>query len=158
MQPEQLPLKDIHIPADIGWWPPAIGWWLLVILIPLAMALVYWLYQRMTRKTAIKTAQILLTDIKSNFGDDTGRQLRELSVLMRRVAISVVARQNVASLVGKDWLEFLDEKSTGTLFQQGIGQLLAEAPYSQYQPSAAEMSQLISLCEDWLKNCTKRKP
>ena len=65
MQPTQLPLKDIHLPEAIGWWPPAIGWWLLAVLIPLSIALLYWIYKRLTRKTAIKTAKKNLAAIKA---------------------------------------------------------------------------------------------
>ncbi|MBV1912177.1 MAG: DUF4381 domain-containing protein, partial [Cycloclasticus sp.] len=33
---EELPLRDIHLPDAITWWPPAIGWWLLLAVIIVA--------------------------------------------------------------------------------------------------------------------------
>jgi len=36
-------------------------------------------------------------------------------------------------------------------FSEGIGQLLADAPYRKTPPTELEVSQLIDLCEDWLK-------
>ena len=27
MDPTQLPLRDLHLPETIGWWPLAPGWW-----------------------------------------------------------------------------------------------------------------------------------
>jgi cbb3-type cytochrome oxidase subunit 3 len=66
MESGQLPLRDIHLPEAIGWWPPAIGWWLLAILIPLFMALMFWLYKRITRKTVVKAAKKLLLQIKND--------------------------------------------------------------------------------------------
>ena len=156
MPTTQLPLKDIHLPEAIGWWPPAIGWWLLAVLIPLLIVFLYWFYKRLTRKTAIKTAKKNLAAIKQNPALDNNQKLRELSMLIRRVAISVNPRTEVASLTGRQWLAFLDKSVTGAPFSEGCGQLLAEAPYRNTPPTELEISQLISLCEDWLKAQTKQ--
>ena len=155
MSTTQLPLKDIHLPETIGWWPPAIGWWLLAVLIPLSLAFLYWLYKRLTRKTAIKAAKKNLAAIKQNSSLDSNKKLHELSMLIRRVAISVNPRTEVASLTGRQWLAFLDKSVTGTPFSEGCGQLLATAPYRNTSPTELEVSQLISLCEHWLKVQTK---
>jgi len=76
-------------------------------------------------------------------------------MLVRRVAISVSPRAEAASLTGRQWLAFLDKSLTGAPFSDGCGQLLAEAPYRNTSPTELEISQLISLCEDWLKAQTK---
>jgi hypothetical protein len=160
MPTTQLPLKDIHLPKAIGWWPPAIGWWLLAVLIPILILFLYWLYKRLTRKTAINTAKKNLAAIKRNPALDNNTKLRELSMLIRRVAISVTPRTEVASLTGRQWLAFLDKSVTGAPFSEGSGQLLTTAPYRNTQPTELEISQLISLCEDWLNAQTlqaKRK-
>jgi hypothetical protein len=157
MQPTQLPLRDIHPPEAISWWPPAIGWWLLAVLIPLLIVFLYWFYKRLTRKTAINTAKKNLAAIKENPALDNSKKLRELSVLLRRVAISINPRTEVASLTGRQWLAFLDKSVTGEPFTEGCGQLLADAPYRNCSPTELEISQLISLFEDWLKAQTKYK-
>jgi cbb3-type cytochrome oxidase subunit 3 len=157
MESSQLPLRDIHLPEAIGWWPPALGWWLLAILIPLSIALMFWLYKRATRKTAIKAAKKLLLHIKQDKQCDTSQKLKELSALIRRVAISTTNRDKCAGLIGQQWLEFLDQSATGTPFTLGIGTLLANAPYQKNPPTELEISQLISLCEDWLNAQNKRK-
>ena len=156
MQPTQLPLKDIHLPDAISWWPPAIGWWMLVILIPLLMVFFIWFYKKLTRKTAIKTAKKILAQIKQDTTRDNSQKLCELSVLIRRVAISVSPRAETAGLIGREWLVFLDGSLKGSPFSEGIGQLLADAPYRKMSPTELEISQLISLCEDWLKSQAKR--
>jgi len=156
MQPTELPLKDIHLPEAIGWWPPAIGWWLLAVLIPLLIAFLYWTYKRLTRRTAIKTARNNLAAIRQNPALDSSKKLHELSMLIRRVAISVNPRTEAASLIGRQWLAFLDKSVKGAPFSEGCGQLLAEAPYRNTPPTDLEISQLISLCEDWLKAQTKQ--
>jgi cbb3-type cytochrome oxidase subunit 3 len=157
MEPTKLPLRDIHLPEAIGWWPPAIGWWLLAILIPLLIALMFWLYKRITRKTAIKAAKELLLQINQDQQRNNSQKVKDLSALIRRTAISTNVRNECAGLTGQQWLEFLDHSVKGTPFTQGIGQLLANAPYQQIAPTEQEISQLTSLCEDWLNAQTKRK-
>lgn len=156
MQPTQLPLKDIHLPEAIGWWPPAIGWWILAVLIPLLIVFFIWFYKRLARKTAIKTANKILAEIKQDATRDNSQKLREISVLIRRVAISVSPRAEAAGLIGREWLAFLDGSVKGSPFSEGIGQLLADAPYRKISPTELQISQLISLCEDWLKSQAKR--
>jgi hypothetical protein len=155
MNPTLLDLKDIHEPEAIGWWPPAIGWWILAVAIPLLIFLLVWLYKRLTRKTAIKTANKILAQIKQDTSRDNHQKLSELSVLIRRVAISMSPREKAAGLTGRQWLAFLDTSVKGLPFSEGIGQLLADAPYRKTQPTELEISQLVTLCEDWLKAQTK---
>ncbi len=161
MQETELPLKDIHLPDAISWWPPAIGWWLLALLIPTLLVFSYWLYKRLTRKTALKTAKKTLATIKLNVELDNNQKLRELSMLLRRVAVSLAPRIEVASLTGQSWLTFLDKSLTGTAFSEGCGQVLITAPYRNVAPSDHEISLLISLSEEWLKAQTtppKKRP
>ena len=152
MEPQapQLDLKDIHLPDAINWWPPALGWWLLAISIPLFCFLLFWLYKRITRKTAIKTAKKLILQIKQNTKTDDKQKLTELSKLIRRVAISLSPRVETASLTGQTWLEYLDKSVTGTPFSQGAGKVLATAQY-QKSTTNIDITSLINACEDWLK-------
>ncbi len=151
MNPTLLDLKDIHEPEAIGWWPPAIGWWVLAVAIPLLIILLVWLYKRLSRKTALKTASKILALIKQDTAQDSLEKLRDLSMLVRRVAISVSPRDKAAGLTGRQWLAFLDSSVKGAPFSEGVGQLLADAPYRNTPPTEWEISQLIALCENWLK-------
>lgn len=151
MNPTLLDLKDIHEPEVIGWWPPAIGWWILAVAITLLIIFLVWLYKRLTRKTALKTANKILAQIKQDVTRDNLQKLSELSVLVRRVAISVSPRAKAAGLTGRQWLAFLDSSVKDAPFSEGVGQLLADAPYRKTPVTDQELSQLIDLCEDWLK-------
>ncbi len=153
MEPQapQLNLKDIHLPDAINWWPPAIGWWLLAVLTPLFCFFLFWLYKRLTRKTAIKTAKKLILQIKQNTQTDDKQKLAELSQLIRRVAISLSPRAETASLTGQTWLEYLDKSVTGTPFSHGAGKVLATAQYQKPSTTNIDITSLINVCEDWLK-------
>lgn len=151
MPPTQLDLKDIHLPEAIAWWPPALGWWILAVLIPLLILMLVKIYQHLTRKTAHKTAKKMLADIKQDSSKDNFQKLRELSVLLRRVAISVSPKEDVAGLTGRAWLDFLDSSLTGAPFAEGVGACLASETYRKTPLAEIEITQLISLCEAWLK-------
>lgn len=157
MQPTELPLKDIHEPAAIGWWPPAIGWWLLAIVIPLLIFFLVWIYKRLTRRTAIKTATKILSELKQDTTRSNPEMVAELSMLLRRVAISVAPRAKSAGLTGSQWLAFLDSSVKDSPFSNGIGRLLTEVPYRKMPVTEQERSQLISLCENWLKAQVQQK-
>lgn len=150
MQPDSLPLKDIHIPEAIGWWPPAIGWWLVLILLPLTIWFFIWLYKRITRKTAKKTAKKLLQAIRNDDSKDIVEKIKQLSTILRRVAISISPRQQTAALTGEAWLQYLDTTLNDGAFSQGIGRILIEAPYQKPDAVEIEIEELISLCERWL--------
>lgn len=151
-----LPLKDLHLPPAIGWWPPALGWWLVALAVPLCLAGGYWLYKRLTRKTAVKTANQQLLAIKHNTALTTLEKLGALSILLRRVAISLYPRAEVAALTGQQWLAFLDRALPNAPFSSGSGQLLVTANYRNSLPSEQELSDLLSLCEAWLKAQSKQ--
>lgn len=150
-------LRPIHEPEPISWWPPAPGWWFVAILIPFICFLTYWLYRRITRKTAIKTAKKLLLAIKQDNQSGNRQKLETLSGLIRRVAISLSGRSNCAGLTGDQWLTFLDSTMKSHPFSQGIGKLLTESPYRNKQPTSEEIAQLLNLCESWLSAQGKRK-
>jgi cbb3-type cytochrome oxidase subunit 3 len=153
----QLPLRDIHLPEAIGWWPPALGWWLLAVMVPLSIAFGYWLYKRITRKTAIKAAKILLLQIRQDKVHDNCQKLQDISALIRRTAISASGRNECAGLTGQQWLEYLDSPFKKKPFTEEFGRLLIDAPYQKAAPTKEEIVQLINLCENWLNAQSKRK-
>jgi len=148
-------LRDIHLPEPVSWWPPAPGWWLLLGSVLLAF-IVFWfvLFHRRRnawRRTALDTLKHLRKQYQS--GQFSPQPVvSELSVLMRRVAISCFPREQAAQLNGEAWLEFLDRyRRSGAAFKTELGRLLVVAPYAQQTDIRAdEMNKLFALCEDWI--------
>lgn len=147
---EALPLKDIHLPEVITWWPLAIGWWLLIVVVLAALVGSYRLYKRLTRQTATKQAKAVLLTIRQGASDDVLFTVKALSACLRRVAISVDSRQQTAGLVGDAWLSYLDESMQDAPFKTGIGRLLVDVPYQQLIAEDVDLNALISLCDMWL--------
>jgi hypothetical protein len=153
----ELPLRDIHLPEAISWWPPAIGWWLLAVLTPLLLGFLYWLYKRLTRKTALKTARKLLKALKNDPTLDERTKIAELSALLRRVAVSIDTRSQIAGLTGQNWLFYLDGAVKGTPFSEGPGRVFLDSHYQKSAPTELAIQEVFQLCEDWLKAQSKRK-
>jgi hypothetical protein len=151
-----MPLRDIHLPAPPGWWPPAPGWWLLAVIVPAALALLFWLYQRLSRKTAVKAAKQTLAALRLDAALDERQKLAALSVLFRRTAVSLFPRAETANLTGEAWLVFLQRPIDDTRFTAGVGRLLLDAPYRREAPDAEVLTALFKLYEDWLQAVAKR--
>ena len=149
----QLPLRDIHLPEPVSWWPPAPGWWLLLGVVLIAVVF-YWYWQRrkMQRKlSAFNLAREELANIRQQFllEDDPVESVRKLSILLRRLSISLFPREEAAGLTGEVWLQFLDQPMTKKVFTEGKGRLLIDAPY---RPTVekVEVEMLLSLCDEWI--------
>lgn len=153
----QLPLRDIHLPAPIGWWPPALGWWLLAALVLASVALYALHYYRARHKRAALRA---LTGVRAALeqGAEPVACLQFLSTVLRRFAMTSVARArpavaepDVAGLIGERWLRYLDGRWAKTEFSAGLGRQLLAAPYAR--PNSIEREQAIeltALCTAWL--------
>ncbi len=110
MNPDALPLRDIHLPAEIGWWPLATGWWVAIALVTLlALAAVgFWLRERAKlRRLALQE----ISSLRRSYQDSGNGHafLVGLSTLLRRVMLSVGQREHVAASNGQDWLAYLTE-------------------------------------------------
>ena len=132
MDPEQLPIRDLHLPQAIGWWPLAPGWWILIALAFAGLCyLLYRAYQKWRWNAARRVALKELARVRSEYasGMDAVTLAIELSELLRRTMLAYAPREEVASLTGKTWLQWLDRGLDDQPFTQGSGQTLESLPY-----------------------------
>jgi uncharacterized protein DUF4381 len=157
--PTTLPLRDIHLPDPISWWPFAPGWWVLLLLIIVTGSLIVFFIRRRRhyRTSAVYLARQELDSIKNEFvlNQDKSILVKKLSELIRRLSISIFKRGEAASLTGQDWLGFLDQCVENNLFSNGIGRVLIEAPY-QDKPDY-DSTELITLISTWIESVSHRK-
>ena len=134
--PSTLPLREIHLPESVGWWPPAPGWWLLPVLLLLGLGAAWFsrLLYRRRKYSAISMARKELAAIRSRYAADTdaGRCVRSVSGLLRRVSISVFPRAESAGLTGDEWVAFLQSGNSqkvtgkkGSILERHTGQGLS---------------------------------
>lgn len=119
-------LKDIHIPLEPHWWPLPIGWWMVIGgiafgIVVLTGFFIYW-YTR--------PKQYALRELKSYYRQEKNPILlaRNISLLLKRVALLNYPRADVATLSDENWILFLKEK-TGDSFLKNQLELLAFATY-----------------------------
>lgn len=156
MPMESLPLRDIHLPDPIGWWPLAPGWWgLLALLISLIGILVY-VIRRRRRVTPIKQALAELAQLEADGEMTAVQKVQALSILMKRVALSFRSREEVAGLAGQDWLKLLDQLFDSDQYTQGAGRYLAESPYRR-KVSNSGLSELCQLLRSSLSQLSDQR-
>jgi hypothetical protein len=149
-----LDLRDIHMPAEPAFWPPAPGWWLLFALI---CVLAFWLgrfgwhqYQRLRRR------QLILSELDrlQSAGLQAPALIAAVSALLKRVALSRYPRTEVAALTGDAWLDFLDRSGGNGGFAAGPGQALAQGAYApavQVRDPDFDAEALLAVARDWLR-------
>lgn len=106
-------LRDIHLPVPLAWWPPAPGWWLVLaggvlVLFLGGLGYLYW-YTR-PRQYALRTWAATYKTTQ-----DPVVLARALSALLKRLALMIYPREQVAALAAEAWEAFLQQTLGHTL-------------------------------------------
>lgn len=121
-------LRDVHLPPDPAWWPPAFGWWLLAALI---IAAVVWLVRRAViahhKRAPIRSAKTLLAGMYAAYGEgqlSAVEFLHQGNEMLKRLLVRAFGRQKYARMSGERWLQELDLISSSDDFTLGSGRVL----------------------------------
>lgn len=127
-------LRDIVPPDAPPLWPLATGAWLLLaMLASIAFILIY--QRRQARKRdAYRRAGLALLDGVSSVHD--------VSVVLKRVALAAYPREQVASLYGEDWADFLRQ----TCHRHDCSLVV------QAKPDDPANSEIIQLAGRWIRH------
>lgn len=151
-------LNDIALPEAVAWWPLANGWYYLIVLVLIILTwssylwIKRWINNRY-RRTALSQLQVLVSDIHDPEKRATG--LRQLPILLKRTALSVYPRTQLASLTGKEWHDFLNSKVSKPSFSRTASALLDEVSYSVGNLDSMNdqaSGELIAACRNWLQH------
>ncbi len=132
MNPAQLPLRDLHLPDPVGWWPLAPGWWMLLALAALGVAYLLRKYAALrakgaARRHALRELQRQVAEYAQH--GNAVKLAAGMSELVRRTMLAYAPRDDVAGLTGEAWLEWLDRDLDRAHFRDGDGRPLIEWPY-----------------------------
>ncbi|MDQ6974550.1 MAG: DUF4381 domain-containing protein, partial [Mariprofundaceae bacterium] len=139
-------LKDIHLPAPEAWWHVPWGIGLLLGIVCLLVLLVMWAWRpfkqryhakkyKQARQDAIRQE---IQKIEQDF-EQTGDALSmvvAISILLRRVSITLFKEEKVEGLIQSQWLAFLDrqwktECPKGRFTADNISRLLSTSVYQK---------------------------
>lgn len=151
LQPLQK-LRDIHLPDTVGFWPLAPGWYVLAFIILLLIAYVVWIACcRYRRGQAKHQALLLLAEYERQYaaGAEASVISARISELLRRVALVYYPRARVAGLNGTSWIDFLNETSSKTNFND-IRTLILDLPYRS-GGSHVDLKPLFANAKNWIK-------
>jgi len=136
METSELPLRDLHLPEAVGWWPLAPGWWALIFFTVLALG---WLLQRAWRQRQLNAPRrFAMRELVSVEADYLSHRNvvtlgQQVSALLRRSMLAYAPRHEVAGLTGEAWLEWLDRALPVPYFHTEGGKSLLKLPYRDPQ-------------------------
>ena len=145
-------LKDfveVTAPGAISWLPQTVGWRYLgvALLALLAWRAWHWLkrwHHNRYRREALRELACLETLV----GDS--ELVPAVNALLKRSALAVYPRSEVASLTGEAWLAFLVGECEASPFDPTSSQLLVNGSYRPEIVDAASARALLAACESWI--------
>lgn len=150
------PLRDIHMPAPPGWWPPAPGWWALAGIVLLIVLVVLWRRlggrgsRRRWREVSGELAQL---DEQYDKDHDGSAYASGVSQLLRRVARLYLP--DAASATGEAWHAAVRQLAPDA----ASAQTLQELDASIYRPHAdLDVPAITAAARQWLRHVLKRGP
>ena len=127
-------LKDIALPPDPSWWPPAIGWWVLAIAL---LALLCWAvniaYRGWQSRAPIRAARNLYADLHQQF---SAQELDPISFAngcnetLKRLLVHSLGHTELGPQSGAHWLQALDSISESQVFTNGAGECLGSIRFA----------------------------
>ncbi len=144
-----LDLRDIHAAMTPDFWPPAPGWWLLTALVAMLLAAAGWQLLKLWRRRQLQAR--ILAELSALDSHSPAEIAVGISTLLRRVALMGYARSEVAPLSGDAWLRFLDSTGGDGAFSNGVGNVLATAPYAAHDVTNVNANALLALAREWIK-------
>lgn len=144
-------LKDIHVPADLGWWPPAYGWWLLTLIV---LSLTTWLFifclkrhqQNLAKRQTLKAVELIQAD--------SANWPLEFNSLLKRLVQTYQPDLAMQSLHGDKWVDFLSFALPANK-QEAFKQQMQTFQQALYQPQPEATLDFVSsqtLVINWIKN------
>lgn len=152
-------LHDIVVPDPTPFWPPAPGWYAMgMVALVLACWIgckwcLRWQNNRYRREALEELSRVAAGSLKST---SRIKALQNLNPLLKRTALAVWPRTEVADLTGDGWLAFLNRTGDTAFFGHEPARLLSEVSFVNEDKlsnlSDSQVAGLISAARLWIKH------
>ncbi len=133
-------LRDIVEPHSVGWWPLAPGWWVVISILTVVVIVLSVRRWQHWRANAYRRAA--LRELQSATG------VAAIADILKRTALCVWPRDQVASLSGSAWCVWLG-RTGGMNVPEPVVQTLTCGVFSN---TAGDAHQLAEFAVNWVKN------
>ena len=159
MQPTANPaltaLKDIHTPEAISNMPMALGYWLVLALILIAITALIFKLKQARRHRAPKREVLLAVASLDTSSDKHAADIPvQINALIKRAAMSYLSREQVAGLQGDSWHLWMAQQVK--LANPRLKALL-DRRYQREGLTQKEAEELKMLATNWLKQALPLK-
>ena len=141
-------LRDMHLPPPVPFWPPAPGWWIMVGLLLILCLCLLWFHLKTRRHRKLKREALqLIKKHESKYLDrqDGAQTYRDLSMLTRRLMVTLSSDPRVAGIHGERWPDFLLHVSGGSHCTTDSYESLRESPFRAHpEGDPLELSQSLN--------------
>jgi hypothetical protein len=159
-------LADIHLPPAISFWPPAIGWWILAMV--LLALFVQGMRQLLRSRKQRKICAFALEELNriyrsyqqslataSDVNHCTLDYVNALNAVLRRVALWNFPEAGIASLGGQAWVDFIKEKGEASALSEELSIALREG---RFKPRCeVDVNALHSFGRQWISHLYMQK-
>ncbi|MEM6279126.1 MAG: DUF4381 domain-containing protein, partial [Verrucomicrobiota bacterium] len=128
-------------PAAVSWWPLASGWYFVGAVVLIALVWQGWRRWRSWRASAYRRAALEeLAEAHSSL---------DVATILRRTALAIAEREEVAERSGSVWVEWLEEALPGSL-EAGVREQLVDGIYQSRSDTPASDS-LRAYAARWIR-------
>ena len=129
------------------------GWWFLLLFALIVLWGGYKLVKKLTKPVLKKSVKVELVAVINAYDEHKNKHLlvQQLSVLLRRIGISYLNRNETAGTAGIEWYKKVNQLVEKNRFSDDMIQLLSQAPYQQ-NPELDEpkIKALIDQTQQWV--------
>lgn len=141
-------MHGIVVPEPVAWLPQTPGWWILLAWLFALLCMAGWFvlqrrHRNRYRREALAELKTIMAD--ESLGPDESAQ--QISALLKRTALAVYPRRQVAPLYGEPWAQFLLQSARGDKRVAKASKALAAAAYHP----ESDGTELVVAARHWIR-------